>query len=101
MIPKVGKKDKTSVRSWRPIALLSCISKGFERIISRRITWTALTHRVLSNQHRGALPKRSAIDLVASFTHDVEKAIAEGKQVTMVTLDVQGAFDAVLANRLL
>jgi hypothetical protein len=37
MIPKVGKKDKTSVRSWRPIALLLCISKGFERIISWRI----------------------------------------------------------------
>jgi hypothetical protein len=56
---------------------------------------------VLSDQHRGALPKRSAIDLVASFTHNVEKAIAEGLQVTMVTLDVQGAFDALLANRLL
>ena len=101
MIPKVGKKDKSSVRSWRPIALLSCISKGFERIISQRIAWTALTHQVLSSQHGGALPKRSAMDLVASFTHDVEKAIAEGRQVTMVTLDVQGAFDALLVNRLL
>lgn len=101
MILKVGKKDKTSVRSWRPIALLSCISKGFERIISHRIAWTALTHQVLSDQHGGALPKRSAMDLAASFTHDLEKAIAEGQQVTMVTLDVQGAFDALLANRLL
>jgi hypothetical protein len=97
----VGKKDKTSVRSWRPIALLSCISKGFKRIILRRIAWIALTYRVFSNQHGGALPKRSAIDLVASFTHDVKKAIAEGKQVIIVTLDVQGAFDALLANRLL
>ena len=43
----------------------------------------------------------STIDLVASFTYDVKKAIAGGKQVTMVTLDVQGAFDALLANRLL
>jgi len=58
-------------------------------------------YRVVSSQHGGALPKRSAIDLVASFTHDVEKAMAEGKQVTMVTLDIQGAFDALLANRLL
>ena len=37
MIPKVGKKDKTSVRSWRPIALLSCLGKGLERTIARRI----------------------------------------------------------------
>jgi hypothetical protein len=48
MLPKVGKKDKTSVRSWRPIALLSCISKGLERIIARRIAWTALTNSILS-----------------------------------------------------
>jgi hypothetical protein len=41
------------------------------------------------------------MDLVASFTHDVEKAIAEGCQVTIVTLDVQGAFNALLVNRLL
>ena len=41
------------------------------------------------------------MDLVASFTHDVEKAMAKGKRVTMVTLDVQGAFDALLVNRLL
>jgi hypothetical protein len=101
MIPKAGKKDKSLVRSWRPIALLSCISKGFERVISQRLAWTALTHHVLSNQHGGALPKRSAMDLVASFTHDVEQAVLDGKQVTMVTIDVQGAFDTLLVNRLL
>ena len=101
MIPKIGKKDKTSVRSWRPIALLSCMGKGLERIIARRIAWTAMTCGVLSPQHGGALPKRSAMDLVAAFTHDVEEAFARGQHVAMVTMDVQGAFDALLKNRLL
>jgi hypothetical protein len=101
MIPKAGKKDRTSLRSWRPIALLSCLGKGLERIVARRIAWTAMTHNILSPQHGGALPKRSAMDLVASFTHDVEHAWATGKQVTMITMDVQGAFDALLKNRLL
>jgi hypothetical protein len=88
MLPKVGKKDKSSVRSWRPIVLLSCISKGLERIIARRIAWTALTCGILSPQYGGALPKRSAIDLVAAFTHNVELAMAAGIQVTIVTIDV-------------
>ena len=101
MLPKVGKKDKTSVRSWRPIALLSCISKGLERIIARRIAWTTLISKLLSPQHGGALPRRSAMDLVAAFTHDSEAALAAGLQVTMVTMDVQGAFDALLRRRLL
>jgi hypothetical protein len=56
---------------------------------------------VLSPQHEGALPKRSAIDLVALFTYNVEAALARGKEVTMFTLDVQGAFDALLKRRLL
>ncbi|RAL58161.1 hypothetical protein DID88_002332 [Monilinia fructigena] len=54
-----------------------------------------------SPQHGGALPKRSAVDLVASFVYDVESAFAQGKEVTLVTLDVQGAFDALLPRRLL
>jgi hypothetical protein len=101
MIPKVGKKDRTSPRSWRPIALLSCIGKGLERTVARRIAWTAMTHKILSPHHGGALPKRSAIDLTAAFTHDTEAAWTKGQHVTMVTLDVQGAFDALLKNRLL
>ena len=101
MIPKVGRTDRTSPRSWRPIALLSCIGKGLERTVARRIAWTAMTHKILSPRHGGALPKRSAADLTAAFTHDTEAAWALNQHVTMVTLDVQGAFDALLKNRLL
>jgi hypothetical protein len=60
-----------------------------------------MAHNILSPQHGGALLKRSAIDLVASFTYDVEHAWATGKQVTIITMDVQGAFNALLKNRLL
>jgi hypothetical protein len=101
MIPKVGKKDRSSPRSMRPIALLSCLRKGLERIVARRIAWAAMTNGVISSQQLGALPKRSAMDLVTSFTHDVKAAWARGEQVTMVTMDVQGAFDALLKSRLL
>lgn len=101
MLPKVGKKDKTSPRSWRPIALISCLSKGLERVVARRISWTALIHQILSPQHGGALPRRSAMDLVAAFAHDVELALASHLQVTVCTMDVMGAFDALLKRRLL
>jgi hypothetical protein len=56
---------------------------------------------VFSPQHEGALPKRLAMDLVASFTHDVEAAAAMGMEVTMITMDVQGAFNALLVKQLL
>lgn len=101
MIPKVGRADKTSVRSMRPIALLSVFGKGFERLIARRVAYTAMESGIISPQHCGSLPKRSAMDLVATCVHKCETAWHHGKSVTLVTMDVKGAFDALLKNRLL
>ncbi|KAI0992291.1 hypothetical protein K3495_g15895 [Podosphaera aphanis] len=61
----------------------------------------AITAEVVGHQQFGALPKRSATDLVACVVHDIEEARTQNWTSTLVTLDVQGAFDAVLHNRLL
>ncbi|RKL19988.1 hypothetical protein BFJ72_g15127 [Fusarium proliferatum] len=37
MIAKPGRRDLTSPRAWRPISLLSCLGKGLERLIARRL----------------------------------------------------------------
>ncbi|RAL63535.1 hypothetical protein DID88_003579 [Monilinia fructigena] len=74
---------------------------GLERLVARRLSWAAIHYGVISPQHGGALPKRSAVDLVASFVYDAETAFAQSKEVTLVTLDVQGAFDALMPRRLL
>lgn len=100
MIPKTGKRDLSKPKSWRPISLLSCLGKGLERLIARRIAYAAIQQRVLSSQQFGALPKRAAVDLVAALIHDIETALSAGKVATVATMDVQGAFDAILRNRL-
>jgi hypothetical protein len=38
---------------------------------------------------------------VAAFTHDVEAALASNKEIIIVTIDIQGVFDALLPKRLL
>lgn len=43
MIPKPNKRDLSSPRSWRPISLLSCIGKGLERLIARRLAFASVT----------------------------------------------------------
>ncbi|ESZ89467.1 reverse transcriptase [Sclerotinia borealis F-4128] len=88
MLPKIGKKDMTSARLWRPITLLSCIGKGLERIVAKRLGWTALRYGIISPQHGEALPKRSAMDLVVSFIYDVEVVLGTGKKVTIVIMDM-------------
>ncbi|KAF7532988.1 hypothetical protein G7Z17_g13581 [Cylindrodendrum hubeiense] len=101
MIPKPGKRDLSSPRSWRPISLLSCLGKGLERLIARRLAFIAIDRKVLHKNQAGALIKRSAVDLIAALIHDIEAALAKGLVATLVTMDIQGAFDTVLRNRLL
>ncbi|KAF4467395.1 reverse transcriptase domain [Fusarium albosuccineum] len=47
-----------------------------------------------------ALPKRSAIDPVTALIHDIKEAFARKKVATLVTMNIQGAFDTVMRNRL-
>ena len=100
-LPKPGKKDYSSPRSYRLIALLSTLGKGLERLMARRLAWTAIRHKVLHPQQFGALPCRSATDLAAALVHDIEEAWARGLFASMLTLDIKGAFDAVLRGRLI
>ena len=51
--------------------------------------------------HFGALPKRSAIDLVSYFILDIEEALDKGKSVAALFLDIKGAFDIVNYLKLL
>ncbi|CZR35886.1 uncharacterized protein FPRO_17006 [Fusarium proliferatum ET1] len=100
MIAKPGRRDLTKPGAWRPISLLSCLGKGLERLIARRLAWAAVHYGVLHPQQAGALPKRSATDLVTALIHDIEEAFARKKVATLVTMDIQGAFDTVMRKRL-
>lgn len=99
-IPKPGKRDRSSPRSYRLIALLSVLGKGLERLLAQRMAWVAIKHKILHPQQIGALPARAASDLAACLIHDIEDARARGLRTTMLTLDIKGAFDAVLSGRL-
>ncbi|KAK4065805.1 hypothetical protein Purlil1_14028 [Purpureocillium lilacinum] len=101
MIAKPGRRNLSTPRAWRPISLLSCLGKGLERLIARRLAWASIHYGALHPQQAGALPKRSAVDLVAALVHDIEEAFARGLVATLVTMDIQGAFDTVLRNRLI
>ncbi|ODM14226.1 hypothetical protein SI65_10363 [Aspergillus cristatus] len=65
------------------------------------MAWVAIKYKVLHPQQFGALPCRSATDLAATLVHDIEEAWARGLAASMLTLDVKGAFDAVLQGRLI
>jgi hypothetical protein len=74
MLPKPGKRDLTQPSAWRPISLLSTLGKGLERFLARHMAVQAIRAKLLTPCHFGALPGRSAVDLVQVLVHKVEKA---------------------------
>ncbi|EFY95406.2 reverse transcriptase, RNaseH [Metarhizium robertsii ARSEF 23] len=68
MIPKPGKRNLSPPRVWRPISLLYCPGEGLERMIARQLACASIYYAVLHPQQASALPKRSAVDLVAVLT---------------------------------
>ena len=100
MIGKANKPDPSRPNAWRPIALLSCLGKGLERLIARRLAYAAIKYKVLNPQQFGALPKRAATDLVACLVHDIEVAWGKGQVASLLITDIKGAFDSILRNRL-
>ncbi|KAI1004634.1 hypothetical protein K3495_g3577 [Podosphaera aphanis] len=86
LLPKPN-RDLTSIKGWRPIAILSCLGKGLERLLAKRMAHLAGVYDVVGHQKFGALPKRSATDLVSCVVHDVE-ASSQGWAAIFVTLDV-------------
>lgn len=100
VVPKAGKRDWSNPGSYRLIALLSVLGKGLERVISKRLAWIAIRHKVLHPQQFGALPVRSATDLATALIHDMEESWSRGLKASTLTLDIKGAFDAVLPGHL-
>ncbi|EED16647.1 transposon I factor, putative [Talaromyces stipitatus ATCC 10500] len=101
IIQKPKKTDWFSPRLYRLIALLSVLGKGLERLVVRNMAWISIHYKVLARQQFGALPLRSVNDLTTCLTHDVEQALNQGMTTSLLTLDVKGAFDAVLPGRLI
>ncbi len=102
-IPKPGKRDRSLPKSYRPISLLRTLGKGIERLVAKRLSWGAIKHKLLHPQQFGALPLRSAADLTTCLTHDIEEAWGRDRKLisTVLTVDIKGAFNAVLPGRLL
>lgn len=47
IIPKPDKHNLSNLSSWHLISLLSCLSKGLERIITKRMAYLAIKYDIL------------------------------------------------------
>lgn len=89
------KKPSHSVASYRPIALIPVISKILERMILFRLSWFAQKRKLFHPNMFGFLPGRSATDCLQKMVFLIDSLRTEKKWVTILSLDIKGAYDGV------
>src|SRR6476661_4848468 len=100
MIPKPG-KDHTKVESYRPISLLSNISKLFEKLLASKLTPILNENRCIPNHQFGFRREHSTIEQTHRIVNAIRKAFEEKKYCSALFIDVSQAFDKVWHEGLL
>ena len=101
VIPKPGKPDYSIPKAYRPVALLNCLGKILEKLFATRLSFMSETHQLLHNNQIGGRQQRSAVDAAMALAHEVDEARHEKESVSIVLMDVRGAFDNVSKPQLI
>ena len=86
-------KDPTLPNSYRPIALLSCLAKLFERLAYTRFSWWLEVNSLLPDHQYGFRSSRSTVDVLLQLEHQVYKGFKEKKVTLIIFFDLSNAFD--------
>jgi len=89
------KSDPQDVGNYRPISLLSVLSKCLERILHKYIFNHLRATDFITPFQSGFIPKDSTVNQLVSVYHSFCKALDEGKEVRAVFCDISKAFDRV------
>ena len=100
-IIKSGDKDKTDRSSYRPISILSTLSKMCESIIHNRLLDHLISNKTITQYQSAYLPGDSTAQQLMNIIHKIKLAWSKKKIARAVFLDVSSAFDGVWHNGVL
>ena len=99
--PVFKKADPSSPCNYRPISLLSCISKVMERCIFKHLYNHLSRNNILTPSQSGFIPGDSTTNQLAYLYDQFCKALDDGKEIRCVFCDISKAFDRVWHKGLL
>ena len=94
---KMGKPLDTPA-FFRPISLISCVSKLFERIILSRLLFFLVSNSIFSPRRAGFRPGRSTLDQILYLAQSISDGFNKprpGSRTILSTIDFLKAFDSV------
>ena len=101
VLPLFKKNDKTQIKIYRPISLLSCVSKIAERVVFKYTFNFIRDHRLITKFQSGFTPGDSTINQLVHVYYLLCEALDKNKEVRVVFCDISKAFDRVWHRGLL
>ena len=93
--PIFKKGDKSSPSNYRPISLISCVGKVFERIIFKHTFQYLLQNKLLYDYQSGFIPGHSTVHQLIEIYDNICKSLNNKDYNCIAFCDVSKAFDRV------
>jgi len=101
VVPIHKRGSKADPTKYRPISLLSNISKIMEAIVQKQLQSYLLGNKLISSRQYGFRPGHSTADLLNILSQKWNNSLDKIHEVCIIALDIKGAFDKVWHNGLL
>ena len=95
VVPKPKKPNYTLAKAYRPIALLECLSKLLEKIVTRRLNYYVNKYNLFPNTQFAGRTKTSVEDAGLCVTHDVQSAWSQKLKMSVLFFDISGYFNNI------
>jgi len=92
---KGNKPDYSIANAYRPISLLSTLSKIMESIVAERISHLVETHGLLPKNHFGGRKQRSPTHALMLLQEKIYDAWRSKKTLSLISFDNKGAYNGV------
>jgi hypothetical protein len=87
--------DTSDVNNYRPISVLTSISKVLEKLLNKRLVSNLTKNDILSSSQFGFRRGMSTQDAVIELTSQIVSRVDEGNRCIAVFMDLKKAFDTV------
>ena len=95
VMPLYKKGDKSEAGNYRPVPLISCIGKAFERVIFKHVYNHIADNNLLYKYQSGFLPGHSTVHHLIEIIHHTCLASENYETSCHIFCDISNAFDRV------